>query len=161
MGLDIRRRAGCNRSLKKVRKMKVIIVGIGKVGYTLAEHLSAEGNDVAVIDKSQETVDRAGDNLDVFCVRGSGLSTGALLEAGVREADLIIATTSVDEINMLCCLTAKRLGGASAPPRLRRAPTWSRGMPRSRPGPCFFLFKTPRCPPSGGAAPRRGCWRCR
>ena len=44
--------------------MKVIIVGIGKVGYTLAEHLSAEGNDVAVIDKSQETVDRAGDNLD-------------------------------------------------------------------------------------------------
>ncbi|HIZ44361.1 MAG TPA: Trk system potassium transporter TrkA [Firmicutes bacterium] len=99
--------------------MKVIIVGIGKVGYTLAEHLSAEGNDVAVIDKSQETVDRAGDNLDVFCVRGSGLSTGALLEAGVREADLIIATTSVDEINMLCCLTAKRLGAKNTVARIR------------------------------------------
>ena len=50
--------------------MKIIIVGIGKVGYTLAKHLSAEDNDVAVIDKSQEAIDWAGDSLDVMCLRG-------------------------------------------------------------------------------------------
>lgn len=99
--------------------MKIIIVGIGKVGYTLAKYLSAEENDVAVIDKSQEAIDRAGDSLDILCVRGSGLSTSALLEAGVRETDLIIATTPGDEINMLCCLTAKRLGAKNTVARIR------------------------------------------
>ena len=99
--------------------MKIIIVGIGKVGYTLAEHLSKEGNDVAIIDRSQDVVDRAGNHLDLLCVRGSGLSTSALLEAGVREADLIIATTSSDEMNMLCCLTAKRLGAKNSVARIR------------------------------------------
>ena len=99
--------------------MKIIIVGIGKVGYTLAEHLSKEGNDVAIIDRSQDVVDRAGNHLDLFCVRGSGLSTSALLEAGVRETDLIIATTSSDEMNMLCCLTAKRLGAKNSVARIR------------------------------------------
>lgn len=103
----------------KKDKMKIIIVGIGKVGYTLAKHLSAEGNDVAVIDKSQEAVDSAGDSLDILCLRGSGLSTSALLEAGVRETDLIIATTPSDEINMLCCLTAKRLGAKNTVARIR------------------------------------------
>ena len=48
--------------------MKIIIVGIGKVGYTLAEHLSKEGNDVAIIDRSQDVVDRAGDHLDLLCL---------------------------------------------------------------------------------------------
>ena len=99
--------------------MKILIVGIGKVGYTLAKHLSAEDNDVAVIDKSQEAVDRAGDSLDVLCLKGSGLSASVLLEAGVREADLIIATTPGDEINMLCCLTAKRLGAKNTVARIR------------------------------------------
>ncbi len=99
--------------------MKIIIVGIGKVGYTLAKHLSAEGNDVAVIDKSQEAADKGGDSLDIMCLRGSGLSTRALLDAGVRETDLIIATTPSDEINMLCCLTAKRLGAKHTVARIR------------------------------------------
>ena len=74
--------------------MKILIVGIGKVGYTLAKHLSAEDNDVAVIDKSQEAVDRAGDSLDVLCLKGSGLSASVLLEAGVREAEAAALLTS-------------------------------------------------------------------
>lgn len=99
--------------------MKIIIVGIGKVGYTLAEHLSKEGNDVAIIDGPRTWWTGPGNHLDLFCVRGSGLSTSALLEAGVREADLIIATTSSDEMNMLCCLTAKRLGAKNSVARIR------------------------------------------
>ncbi len=99
--------------------MKIIIVGIGKVGYTLAKHLSAEDNDVAVIDKSQEAIDWAGDSLDVMCLKGSGLSTSALLDVNVRETDLIIATTPSDEVNMLCCLTAKRLGAKNTVARIR------------------------------------------
>ena len=100
-------------------RMKIIIVGAGKVGYYTAKHLCQEDNDVVIIDKNQEVLQKAADDLDVMCIRGSGLSTRVLLSAGVQEADLIIAATTSDEINMLCCLTGKRLGVKHTIARIR------------------------------------------
>lgn len=87
--------------------MKIIIVGDGKVGHSLAERLSAEGNDVTVIDKNPDVLKKDIQNLDVLCIRGNGASAKTLLEADVNRADILIAVTSSDEVNMVCCLTAK------------------------------------------------------
>lgn len=99
--------------------MKIIIIGDGKVGYSLAENLSNEGNDVVVIDKDPEALRKANEFLDVMCIKGNGLSTKVLIEAGVREAQLLIAATASDEINMVCCLTAKKLGAERTIARIR------------------------------------------
>ena len=90
--------------------MKIIIVGDGKVGFTLAEHLSRENHDVTIIDTHVEVLQRASDALDVMCVKGNGASLATLREAEAENADILIAATNLDEINMICCLTAKRLG---------------------------------------------------
>ncbi len=100
--------------------MKIIIIGDGKVGYTLAEILSKEeNNDVTIIDKNPEPLKRASEYLDVMCIKGNGVSTKVLMEAGVNEADLLIAATSSDEMNMVCCLTAKKLGADHTIARIR------------------------------------------
>jgi len=99
--------------------MKIIIIGDGKVGYTLAENLSQEGNDVTIIDKDPEPLKKASEYLDVMCIRGNGVSTNILMEAGVNEADLLIAATTSDEMNMVCCLTAKKLGAQHTIARIR------------------------------------------
>ncbi|MEG1973166.1 MAG: NAD-binding protein, partial [Oscillospiraceae bacterium] len=90
--------------------MKIVIVGDGKVGFTLAEHLSAENHDVTIIDTNEAALRRAGDALDVMCIKGNGASLSALQESGADTADVLIAATSMDEVNMVCCFTAKRLG---------------------------------------------------
>ncbi|MDF2524195.1 MAG: Trk system potassium transport protein TrkA, partial [Clostridiales bacterium] len=99
--------------------MKIIIIGDGKVGYSLAENLSKEDNDVTIIDKNSEALKKANENLDVMCIKGNGVSTKILLEAGVRNADLLIAATTSDEMNMVCCLTGKKLGAAHTVARIR------------------------------------------
>lgn len=99
--------------------MKIIIIGDGKVGYSLAENLSKENNDVTIIDKNPEALKKAGEYLDVMCIRGNGVSTKILLEAGVKESDLLIAATTSDEMNMVCCLTAKKLGAEHTIARIR------------------------------------------
>ena len=99
--------------------MKIIIVGDGKVGFTLAEHLSREDHDVTIIDTNQEALTKASNALDVMCVKGSGASVSILEEAGVNAADVVIAATSMDEINMVCCLTAKRMGAKYVIARIR------------------------------------------
>jgi len=99
--------------------MKIIIIGDGKLGYNLAENLSKENNDVIIIDKNPEALKKADEYLDVMCIKGNGLSTRILLEAGIKEADLLIAATTSDEINMVCCLTAKKLGAAHTIARIR------------------------------------------
>jgi trk system potassium uptake protein TrkA len=99
--------------------MKIIIIGDGKVGYTLAENLSKENNDVTIIDKDPEPLKRASEYLDVMCIKGNGVSTKILMEAGVKEADLLIAATTSDEMNMVCCLTAKKLGAEHTIARIR------------------------------------------
>lgn len=99
--------------------MKIIIIGDGKVGYSLAENLSQEDNDVTIIDKNPEALKKASENLDVMCIKGNGVSTKIMLEAGVKNADLLIAATTSDEMNMVCCLTARKLGAVHTIARIR------------------------------------------
>ena len=90
--------------------MKIIIVGCGKVGATLAEQLSNEGNDIVIVDEDAEKVQDISNACDIMGVVGSGRSHNVQLEAGIREADLLIAVTGSDELNLLCCLIAKKAG---------------------------------------------------
>ena len=90
--------------------MTIIIAGAGKVGATLAEHLADEGHSVTIVDVSGETLDRLGNQLDVMCLKGNCVSREMLLEAGCKETDVLIAATGSDEINLLCCHIAHRLG---------------------------------------------------
>ena len=99
--------------------MKIIIIGAGKVGYTLAESLSKSNYDVIIIDKNHVALSKAEENLEVLCIRGSGVSTSILMEAGIETSDLLIAVTSSDEVNMVCCLTAKKLGVKHTIARIR------------------------------------------
>lgn len=99
--------------------MKIIIVGAGKVGFTLAEHLSLEKHQVSVIDTGEEILTHISNTLDVMCIKGNGAAINTLRDAGVEEADIVIAATSMDEINMICCLTAKRLGAKYTIARIR------------------------------------------
>ncbi|HHU90103.1 MAG TPA: Trk system potassium transporter TrkA [Clostridiaceae bacterium] len=99
--------------------MKIIIIGDGKVGHSLAEHLSLENHDVTIIDKNPEALRKASEALDVMCIKGNGLSTKVMLEAGIENADLLIAATSSDEINMVCTLTGRKLGASHTIARIR------------------------------------------
>lgn len=99
--------------------MRIVIVGTGKVGSTLAEQLSMEDHDIIVIDKNQNTVDNLINTLDIMGVCGNGASYHVLLEAEVNKADLLIACTSQDEINLLCCLVGKKLGAQNTIARVR------------------------------------------
>ena len=99
--------------------LKIIIVGDGKVGFALAEHLSQEEHDVTVIDTNDDALRRASEALDVLCVKGNGASLSALREAEAESADVVIAATSMDEINMVCSLAAKRLGAKYTIARVR------------------------------------------
>ena len=88
--------------------MKIIIVGCGKVGLTLTEQLNNEGHDITVIDKDGAKLRSVTDNIDVMGVEGNGAIYQVQMEAGIKETDLLIATTNSDELNMLCCLIAKK-----------------------------------------------------
>ena len=90
--------------------MKVVIVGDGKVGFALAEQLTMEEHDVSVIDKNQAVLDRLSETLDVLTICGNGASMRVQKEAGVPGSDILIAATSSDELNMLSCFLAKRMG---------------------------------------------------
>ncbi len=99
--------------------MKIIIVGNGKVGYTLARELSGDSHELVLIDKRAEALKDAEGMLDLLCVVGSGSSIQVLLEAGVRSADLLVAVTGSDELNIVCCLIAKKLGAKHTVARIR------------------------------------------
>lgn len=99
--------------------MKIIIVGCGKVGLTLTEQLNNEGHDITVIDKDGEKLRTVTDNIDVMGVEGNGAIYQVQMEAGIRETDLLIATTESDELNMLCCLIAKKAGNCHTIARIR------------------------------------------
>ena len=99
--------------------MKIIIVGCGKVGITLAERLNNEGHDITLIDKDGATLRTVADRIDVMGLEGNGVSYQTLLEADVKSADLLIATTNSDEQNMLCCLMARKAGDCHTIARIR------------------------------------------
>ena len=99
--------------------MKIIIVGCGKVGTTLAEQLNRENHDITLIDCDSEALQSISDSTDVMSVTGNGAVYQVQMEAGIKEADLLIATTNSDELNMLCCLIAKKAGNCHTIARIR------------------------------------------
>ena len=99
--------------------MKIIIVGCGKVGTTLAEQLNRENHDITLIDCDSEALQSISDSTDVMSVTGNGAVHQVQMEAGIKEADLLIATTNSDELNMLCCLIAKKAGNCHTIARIR------------------------------------------
>lgn len=99
--------------------MKIIIVGNGKVGFSLAQQLVNENHDVTIVDIQPDPLNRASETLDLMVAQGNGISTSTLKQAGAPEADILVASTSSDEINMVCCLTAKILGTKFTIARIR------------------------------------------
>ena len=113
--------------MKEKTSLKVIIVGNGKVGFSLAEQLVKERYDVTIVDMREESLRKASDALDIMSVKGNGVSIETLGEAGAGEADLLVAATNSDEVNMVCCLTAKHLGAKYTIARIRN-PEYSMGF---------------------------------
>ncbi len=99
--------------------MKIIIVGCGKVGATLAEQLNNEHHDIMLIDKNADVINSITERIDVMGVVGNGAVYKVQMEAGIQETDLLIATTNSDELNMLCCLIAKKAGDCHTIARIR------------------------------------------
>ena len=88
--------------------MYIIIVGGGGVGFELARNLSEKNQDVVVIEKNPDKVRLFGETLDVMVIEGNGANAVILERAGIKEADMLIAATEVDEINIIACMLAKR-----------------------------------------------------
>ena len=86
--------------------MKIIIVGAGEVGFHIASHLTLENKEVVVIDKDPVAIRRVSDSLDVQAIEGSGSSPVVLEEAGIQDAEIILAVTDSDEANLVACLVA-------------------------------------------------------
>ena len=87
--------------------MRVVVVGAGEVGYHVAERLSNEKHDVVVVDVRPERLEYVQTHLDVAVVEGSGASPSVLEVAGIRNAGLLTAVTSIDEINLVCCMSVR------------------------------------------------------
>lgn len=99
--------------------MNIVIIGAGKVGYSLAKQLSIESHDVTVVDVSSDRIEYISSNLDAYALCGNGANYEVQLAAGVKHAHLVIACTDLDEVNMLCCIVAKKLGAAHTIARVR------------------------------------------
>ena len=99
--------------------MNIVIIGAGKVGYSLAKQLSNENHNVTVIDKSSDKIEYISSNLDTFAICGNGANYELQMNAGVDSAHLVIACTDLDEVNMLCCIVAKKLGASHTIARVR------------------------------------------
>ena len=99
--------------------MNIIIIGAGKTGEELIHSLLAEEHDIAVIDPLYSVIENILETYDVMGICGSGVVTATLEEADAPNADLVIACTAQDEINVLSCMIAKRLGAKSCIARVR------------------------------------------
>ena len=99
--------------------MKIIIAGAGKVGHSVAALLAEEGHDLTIIDRDPETIQHISNTLDVICVEGSATNPGTLREAGAEHADLLLAATEQDEVNMVCGISARKMGTAHVIARVR------------------------------------------
>lgn len=107
--------------------MKIVIIGDGKVGHKLAVQLSEEDYDIVLIDQNEGKLKAALTQLDIFCITGNGADAEVQKQADVPHADLVIACASTDEMNMLSCLLAKRLGAKHTIARVRN-PIYYRQM---------------------------------
>ena len=112
---------GESKAKQKPRQqgLKIIIVGMGKAGSVLVEKLSDEGHDITIIDKNKQRLQALTNLYDVMAVEGNGASFSVQQEAGIKDSDLIIAMTGSDELNLLCCMVAKRVAKCSAIARVR------------------------------------------
>ena len=90
--------------------MRIAIIGAGEVGYHIASRLIRERHDIVVVDQSAELIDRVQEELDVMAYRGHGASPATLEEAGITQADMLIAVTNSDEVNLVACLLARQYG---------------------------------------------------
>ena len=114
-----------NMTSKKDDGLKIIIVGCGKVGHELISRLVDEGHDITIVDTNEQVIRDTTELYDVMGIRGNGASLSVLMEAGLEEADLIIAVTGSDELNLLCCTVAKKAGGELAAIARVRNPDYS------------------------------------
>ena len=89
--------------------MNIVIVGLGKVGSNVAKQLSAEGYDITLIDSNPNVLEKVIQRYDSIAVTGNGANLGVLREAGVANADLLIAVANADEVNLLCCMAARKI----------------------------------------------------
>lgn len=101
--------------------MNIIIIGCGKVGSTLVEQLSAEDHNIVIIDIQEQRLGAVSHAYDVMTLTGNGASFEVQQEAGVKNADLLIAVTGSDELNLLCCLIAKKGGRCQTIARVRNS----------------------------------------
>ena len=99
--------------------LNIIIVGCGKVGMTLIEQLSNEGHDITLIDTDAQKIQEISNIYDIMGMAGNGASYSVQMDAGIENADLIIAVTESDELNLLCCTVAKQVGNCAAIARVR------------------------------------------
>ena len=99
--------------------MRIVIVGDGKIGSALAEQLSREGHEITIVDRSETPLQRTVEDLDILSIEGNGATYATQMEAGVDEAELVIAVTAQDELNLLCCLIAKKIGAKHTIARVR------------------------------------------
>lgn len=99
--------------------MKIIIIGCGKVGRALAQQLNAENHDIVIIDMQASKLQEFTEEVDAICLSGNGASISLLREAGVETADILIAVTGSDELNLLCCLVAKKVSQCHTIARVR------------------------------------------
>lgn len=99
--------------------MKIIIIGCGKVGRTLAQQLSEEQHDIVLVDTNAEKLQEVTEEIDAMTLVGNGASIGVQKEAGVEDADMLIAITNSDELNLLCCLIAKKVSKCETVARVR------------------------------------------
>lgn len=99
--------------------LHILIVGCGKVGSTLVQQLSKEGHDITIIDKNAQKIQNLTNQYDVMGICGNGASYSTQKEAGIDDADLIIAVTESDELNLLCCTIAKQATECAAIARVR------------------------------------------
>ena len=100
--------------------MKIIVIGTGKVGSLLIEQLASEGHQIVAIDRNEKKLLDIQNSLDVLCLAGNAADRNLLIEAGTGTADLVIAATNSDEVNMICCLLAKKLGASHTIARVRK-----------------------------------------
>lgn len=117
---------------KKANSLSIIIVGCGKVGHTLTEQLIREGHDITIVDTNERVIRDTTEVFDVMGIRGNGASLSVLEEAGIKDADLIIAVTGSDELNLLCCTIAKKAGSGLAAIARVRNPDYSKELPYLR-----------------------------
>ncbi|MDY2759675.1 MAG: Trk system potassium transporter TrkA [Lachnospiraceae bacterium] len=108
-----------NSSSNDIKPLHIIIVGCGKVGHTLIAQLTKEGNDITIIDESEQKIADITNQYDVMGIVGNGASYSVQKEAGIDDTDLLVAVTDSDELNLLCCTIATRIGRCSAIARVR------------------------------------------